>query len=87
MTLCHKEAQLLKRNEKLEELWCTDEQLREWHATSAWSRGQIPSSDVSSLTAHRQQIVTDLKSMGAVTWEFRPTKDNSWLAVQRQRIV
>ena len=88
-SLTHPEAQLRKRNEKLERLWAMDEKIRTWHANGAWrsSENASQSAAYSDLMTDRHLLATELRQMGCAPWDFHPERDNSWLCVQRQRIA
>lgn len=87
-SLTHSEAQLLKRNEKLELLWTLDEDIRVWHADGAWksSGAAEQSAAYSQKMTDRHILATELSQMGVAPWDFHPDRDNSWLCVQRQRV-
>lgn len=84
--LSHKEAQLLKRSEKLEELWKIDEGLREWHASGSWKDDPKDAHALRTAMDARQELAREVREMGCLPWEFAKTRDNSWLCVQRQRV-
>lgn len=84
--LSHKEAQLLKRNEKLEFLWKADEALRVWHASGSWEDDVQDAHRLRLAMDDRHLLASELREMGCTPWEFAKTKDNSWLCVQRQRV-
>lgn len=80
--LSHPEAQLLKRNEKLEELWEMDEEIRYCRANGTLTRGQQRDA-----MTERQIIAQELKEMGVVPWEWHPDRDNSWLVMLRSGVT
>lgn len=82
------ECALVERNERLEELWALDESMRSLHQGGAWKSGAVgPSDALRGMAIHRQQLVSDLRAMGAVPWDYHPVKDNCWMAVQRHRVI
>ena len=82
-TLCHAEAQLLKRNEKLEELWALDKTLRQYHGNDAWKADTAARVRMHDWAEHRQNLSDEITQMGAVPWCFNIARDNSWLAGPR----
>jgi hypothetical protein len=78
VTFSHAEAQLRKRNEKLDELWELDKYIRTWH-------GRHPDEsdddeDLGDMMEDRFLICMTLTRMGCNPWDFCLECDNSWLA-------
>lgn len=83
----HTEAQLLKRNEKLEQLWTLDDELRDWHLSGDWKQSDPAEVEKYTLKMTDRHILHgELHGMGCAAWEFDPAKDNSGLAIQRHRV-
>lgn len=71
-------AELLReRNEKLEELWLLDQQLREFTSkrTVVYKETMV----------ERRLLCTELRQLRAAPWTFDPRRDNSWLPSERRR--
>jgi hypothetical protein len=83
-----KEAQLLKRNDLLEDLWDLDNELREWHQerTAMVNPPEVWDHEVAAKVAERREISDELRGMGCKPWHFNPARDNSWLAIQRVKV-
>lgn len=82
-SICHTEAQLLKRNEKLEVLWAIDGELRSLHSNRRWRDCASSRSVIHDLAAKRQALAAEITEMGAAPWCFHIERDNSWLAGPR----
>lgn len=85
-TICHAEAQLLKRNEKLELLWDTDNHLRAMHGTWMMHHDTTVKADIADMAEYRQTLSNELVDMGAVPWCFNISFDNSWLVQARKEL-
>jgi hypothetical protein len=86
-TLCHAEAQLLKRNEKLEDLRLIDNELRELHAAQEWRECASLRNAIGRMANNRQLLSLEITEMGASPWCFNLKRDNSWLAYDRKELV
>lgn len=82
----HAEAQLLKRNEKLELLWDTDNDLRAMHGTWMMHHDVTVKADIQDLAEYRQGLSQEITEMGATPWCFNIDHDNSWLVQARKEL-
>lgn len=83
-SICHSEAQLIKRNGKLEGLHALDGLLRSLHATAEWRDCESARSRIQQLAVDRQTLCSELIEMGAKPWHFNVSEDNSWLCGPRK---
>lgn len=72
------------RSAKLIELWQMDESLRALRAEPMTQGLRV---QMTALAVERQVLSDLLTEMGCDVWCFHPKFDNSWLCVQRQRVV
>lgn len=85
--ICHREAQLLKRNEKLEELWELDCEIRKYHSDGEWKVSPAAETYLKNLIEQRHACAAEVLGLGATPWDFHPTRDNSWLVTPRGESV
>lgn len=83
-TISHPHAQLLKRNEKLEELWALDNSLRDMHAGD-WRNDVELASTLREMADDREDLAREITQMGAAPWCFNIGRDNAWLVQARTK--
>lgn len=86
-SICHAEAQLLKRNELLEDLWAIDNELRDLHAHTRWQDCASARQTIHDMAEHRQLLSQELVEMGAAPWCFNISEDNSFLVQARKELA